>query len=117
MKRDLDLVRTILLAVEALPPDPPLEFLHIPNCDDEVVMHHLTMMADAELVTVENTTTLAQLEIYPTGLTWKGADVLDAVREDKQWRQAKAYASQVGATTFNAFVSAVVAWATTRLAG
>ncbi len=115
MKRDMDLVRKILLAVEALPPNPDLEPLHVEGYADDVVDAHLVLMADAGLVEVIDTSTLVQIEHCPQALTWSGSELLDAVRDDQRWRQAKDFLRQVGGASLPVIVGKLMEWAAQQI--
>jgi hypothetical protein len=86
MKRDMDLVRKILLAMET---DQPVL---IPDYDPAVVWHHVWLMAQGHLVTAATSTT--QGDAYPVALpvsiTSAGHDFLDTVRDDEVWWRIKA---------------------------
>jgi hypothetical protein len=82
MKRDMDLIRQILLATEANPsPVEPLEDLHFDGFDDNVVAHHVELLAMAGLVTAEEAQAIGIYEWHPVALTWVGHDFLDTIRD------------------------------------
>jgi len=91
MKRDLDLVRKILLAMEAeahgFAPAP----FTIPGYDQEVIGHHVLLMIEGRLITGVAIT--AQGDGSPTALpgsiTWTGHEFLDATRTDRVWTKIK----------------------------
>jgi hypothetical protein len=77
MKRDMDLVRSILLAIEKA--DTPLNELDIPGYDDDdVIVYHVGIMTQAGLIQE------AEIDFRDshTGvvLTWAGHEFLDAAR-------------------------------------
>jgi hypothetical protein len=113
MKRDLDLVRKILIAVEALPPYPDWEQLHIEGYEDDVVNAHLELMADADLVEVKDISTLAKREIAPLAVTWHGADFLAAIESETKWHKAKEYIATIGNAALPVIVTKVIEWAMT----
>jgi len=81
MKRDMDLVRRIALAVEDLPPGEMLNGLD--GIDRAVFSAHAIWMEEGKL---------AELHIADASikrLTWDGCDFADAVRNDKLWDKAK----------------------------
>ena len=49
MKRDLDLVRQLMLQIEALPAAPPVQY-RMSEIDDPVLLAHLELLIDAGLV-------------------------------------------------------------------
>lgn len=93
MKRDMDLVRELLLAIENDPkydgtikwmPDGP-EDLGITGHSFEEFAYHLTMMIDAGLI--EGKAGM-QMPIF-SKLTWDGHDFLDTIRDPVIWMQTK----------------------------
>jgi hypothetical protein len=100
MKRDMDLVRDLLLAIEnhptladgsnALAVDTPEE-LGLPDRSLEEIYYHLDMMIKKGLVDGE----LNQMEII-SGLTWDGHDFLDSIRDPVIWQATKDGAKKAG---------------------
>lgn len=99
MKRDMDLVRGMLLAIE----DDVLRFgegtdnggLDAP---DDVITAHLRLLEQAGLIEVMSRPISGP--IYIRGLTWDGHDFLDAVRDPEVWKRTKDGALTVGGWTF-----------------
>lgn len=93
MKRDMDLVRQMLIRME------DGVFLHGHKngldmyCQDKI-NGHLSIMSDGDLIR-QTYMHLVKLDdgsttTYPGyGLTWKGHDFLDAVRDDAWWQKVK----------------------------
>jgi len=86
MKRDMDLVRKILLAMEA---DQPV--IMTLGYDPDVVGHHVWLMEQGDLITVSATSTHDDVGpvALPCAITWKGHEFLDAVRDDTVWQLVK----------------------------
>lgn len=93
MKRDMDLVRTILLAVEegrdgfqgkGCTPEMPGQSL-------ENIVEHLEIVIDAGLLVAEVQRSMGPYRptIHIERLTWEGHEFLDAARQDSLWNQAK----------------------------
>lgn len=99
MKRDMDLVRGMLLAIE----DDVLRFgegtdnggLDAP---DDVAEAHLRLLEQAGLVEVMFRPQRGAVQVR--GLTWEGHDFLDAVRDPEVWKRTKDGASKMGGWTF-----------------
>lgn len=104
MKRDMDLVRQILIELEAFDPLPHgyhsiaiSKFNCASDYPHDVIGGHLRMMHDAGLYTTyQNRANWRQFN----GLSWKGYDFLDAVRDDEVWRLTKEGVREVGGYTF-----------------
>ena len=88
MKRDPDLLRLILLAIEAEPAyhrDGHFR-LSVPGYPEEEVQYHLALLGETGLVKVKD---LGFNEYFVTRLTWEGHEFLDAIRKDSIWNKAK----------------------------
>ena len=86
MKRDMDLIRLLLLQQESGEDPPELEEYPI-----ELVVYNLALMIDAGFV---DGTIIADHEGSPAGasiirLTWAGHDFLDSTRDPTIWTKAK----------------------------
>lgn len=106
MKRDLDLIRKILLAVEAHPHGLAPDDLTIPGYTDEQVGHHNWLivrsgLADGAETTSHQSESRSAL-IY--SLTPAGHDFLDAARDDTTWKRVTAAA---GAVTIDVLTTAL----------
>ena len=89
MRRDMDLVRKILLMVESAPSATELLDVEIQGADDELVAHHIQIMMEAGLVHAVDLSTDAYDDFRPQYLTWEGHEFLDACRDQGRWDKAK----------------------------
>ena len=90
MKRDMDLVRNILLKVECTTNTRGImdvDEFNDGRHSDEQIYYHLNMMGQADLIVVEYLKHGAVLNVR--ALTWQGHEFLDAVRNESSWVQAK----------------------------
>src|SRR5258708_35475547 len=87
MTRDMDLVRRILVEVEAR--DDPFSFeeLAVEGHEPFEVSGHLEMLAEAGYVAVRDLTTMgtAYRKFCPVRLTWAGHEFLGSVRSESVW--------------------------------
>ena len=90
MKRDMELVRKILLETEAASHS-PIEWivLNIEGYDPACISYHVKIMKEAGLIDAENLTTLSHFEWQPKSLTWEGHEFLDAVRNETVWAKTQ----------------------------
>jgi len=98
MKRDLDLIRTIMLKVEAeiVPAlGPILAALGITGHSDSEILYHLDMLKMAGFIVGGSTNTIVvEIDKNPTSvavleLTWQGHELLDDIRDPEIWRKTK----------------------------
>jgi hypothetical protein len=86
MKRDMELVRKILLETEASDNVPMVWIvLDIEGYQPELVSYHVKIMAQAGLIEAEDLTTLASFEWQPKSLTWDGHEFLETVKNETVW--------------------------------
>lgn len=107
MKRDMDLVRAILLAVEKHERGFAPGGLQIERYTAEQVAYHAYIMDEAGLVVAADTTHMGSAgpEAAIVRLTWAGHDFLDAARPQDRWEKAKALVAKVGGASFQILVS------------
>ena len=93
MKRDIDLIRNILLRLEGL--ETPREWLDPDNFegyDDGIISYHFEILGEAGLIKAENNTTIGvpiKFNWRAMRLTWAGHDFLEAMRGDTRWKKVK----------------------------
>lgn len=90
MKRDMDLVRQILLRIEAVENrlvEPEMNFDGYPR---HVVIYHTWLLIDAGLVDGDVSYYQSpHADALVRGLTWKGHEFLDEIRDESVWNKTK----------------------------
>lgn len=91
MKRDMSLVRDILLWMEKQEHGYADGQPQIEGYSEEEIGYHLYLMGQAGLVSVGDTTTLGSKSprAYIESMTWFGHEFLDASNDEKIWKKAK----------------------------
>lgn len=97
MRLDKDLVREILLAIEASD-DLPIGWINLDltGHSSDVVSYHVMLLAEAGLIEAKNLTTMGSFEWQPARLTCRGHEFLETVRDGEVWRRTKAGAEKAG---------------------
>ncbi|QIG80404.1 DUF2513 domain-containing protein [Stakelama tenebrarum] len=122
MKRDMDLVRAILLAVEAKPSPEGLriEELDVPHYPDSSERRkHLVMMAEAGFFVHEpsksstNPDRVITTQIFD--LSWAGHEYLDAIRDPEIWKRTKEGTRKIGNSSFEFVIELAKAYAKNTL--
>jgi hypothetical protein len=92
MKRDLELVRAILLALEAADHGFAPHPFTVPGYDADTIGHHVWLMQQGGLLTASTVVAMhdASPIAIPESITWQGHEFLAAVRNDTVWRKVKA---------------------------
>lgn len=101
MKRDMDLVREILLFLEERNSPAGIKADSFPMRGHSVstIQYHLNLIYQAGLINgepIKSTTSDRIISVLPFDLTWQGHEFLDAVRDPEIWRRAKAGAASAG---------------------
>lgn len=105
MKRDVDLIRNMLLLIESCPDVPPrtlrLEsFLDISR-DIQIISLHLELLIEAGFIEAEVRSVQDDVKDYDIfRITYAGYEYLDSVRDAKIWRDVKQKISAIGGATF-----------------
>lgn len=99
MKRDMEIVRTLLLEIEELDEGQPFELQ--PGDEDpytvEQFYYHIKLLIDSGLVIGEFHNYLGgTASVLIKGLSWEGHDFLDAARDENVWIKANQVAEGKG---------------------
>lgn len=89
MKRDVDLLRTILLAVEA---EQRLD--EIEGYSRETVMAHVRLLSEAGFLAADDQSTRRRLDFYVSHITWSGYELLERMRNDSAWAKTKRFLAE-----------------------
>ncbi|MGB2985731.1 MAG: DUF2513 domain-containing protein [Phycisphaerae bacterium] len=91
MKRNMDLVRKILLVLEEHEHGFAPKKLQIEGHSNEEVAFHVHLMGEAGLLEVYDDTSFdgTSPEAIPAHITWNGYEFLDAARSPSIWEAAK----------------------------
>jgi hypothetical protein len=108
MKRNMDLIRELLLKLEAYsnPPgtiaiiDPYRGQFNIDGYSSDELAYHLALIREAGFIESPGSQP-AGVGITFRRLSWDGHDYLDAVRDPKIWQKTKGSAEAVGSFTFD----------------
>ncbi len=118
MKRDMELVRKILLAVEAMEPTPQLRNPVIEGYDPYIVDHHVYLMSEAGLVKAIGTSTQQSGPLPRAAarhLTWEGHEALEVFRNDTVWQQTKTAVEKAGGATIPLWIELAATYAKAQL--
>jgi hypothetical protein len=102
MKRDMDLIRALLLKLEALPMrlggivmiSPEEDAITVDGYTPEQIDYHLSQIRKAGFIDEGGVHPMVGTGFR--GLTWAGHDFLDSVRDPEIWRATKEGAKKAG---------------------
>ena len=125
MKRNMDLVRLILLEIENIYRSTAIYNLTIDGYDAEMIAYHCKIIHEAGLIS-DYKAQYADNKLYGFGvgsITWDGNDFLDKIRDDSQWKKIKDAITEKGLPMVietiklvaNAFISTAVTGITTSI--
>ncbi|MBX9790026.1 MAG: DUF2513 domain-containing protein [Pirellulales bacterium] len=104
MKRDMDLIRKMVLAVEDSPSGFAPDALNFDDYTEEQVGYHAYLLVDAGLALGADVTTMSSSspEYVLRRLTWAGHEFADACRNESIWNQAQdTVKKKAGSVTFD----------------
>ena len=98
MKRDMEVVRKLLLYFEDKPDDRAVDKVDIEGYDAKAIGYHLILLYEAGLIEGEpyvSKTSKRIIDVMPFRLTWEGHEFLAAARNDTVWRKVLAKIASV----------------------
>ncbi|MBO9718611.1 DUF2513 domain-containing protein [Xanthomonas phaseoli] len=118
MKRDDDLIRTLLLNIESRHQGGSLWGTDVSpiGANEAAVGEHLRLLIDAGFIRGESHSGIDTLYLVPgnfqiDGLKWEGHEFLNTIRSDEVWKRTKEKIKSVGgsvSTTIMAQVAAAI---------
>lgn len=107
MKRDMDLVRDLLLYFEAKSETPGIHASNVrmDGFTETEVGLHLNIMAEAGLLICEpfrsSTNPERFIRTFVFDLSWQGHEYLDTIRDPKVWKSTKSALGRIGNWSFS----------------
>lgn len=107
MKRNMDLIRELMLKLESLPMNmgdvfclqPGDKEIAVEGFTEHQIEYHLELLR--EIGFIQSPGSQPMLGITYAGITWAGHDFLDAVRDPEIWRKTKQGAEAAGGFTID----------------
>ena len=109
MKRDMDLIREILLAVEN-GPERGIENFKIGSFFRDQIIHNIRLLKKAEYIegAIYESDNAGVLGYRIFRLTWAGHDFLEACRDEGRWTKAKEIFGKLDGVTFDVIKQVLV---------
>lgn len=107
MKRDWNLIREILLRFESMPNINLQNFLGKSNLtadeeDNDEMAYQIKLLLQTELLDYPKHTD--ENSPFIIGLSWKGHEFLDLIRDDSNWEDVKLISSDIGFQSYDSLV-------------
>jgi len=119
MKRDLNLVRMILLDIESSPSGTPIREFTYEGRSQPEILEHVALLLDADYIDG----VLAKNGMgMPAGclvrrMTWAGQEFLAKAKNDTVWKKVMAQAEEKGMSTSMAVITGLLEAAAKKCAG
>jgi hypothetical protein len=118
MERNFNLVRQILLQVEATPPGTIIQELTCEGFDKPTIIEHVEIMIEANLLDGLVTTTLAGSDGFLLRkITWQGHDFLANAKNDTIWKKVMNEAKEKGSSVSLVVLNGLLTKAAQKYAG
>ncbi len=118
MKRDLDLIRSILLSVEKNADPQAWIDPQVSEGTPDQISYHVMLLTQAGLIEGWDRSAIGVFRWSARNLTWQGHEVLEAARDDAVWHKAKhKIAATGGGVVFEIFAQVLVEEARARVRG
>jgi len=98
MKRDMDLIRKILLDLEKQDGSGLWIKVSIEDHSEDEINYHLRLLKDAGFIEASVLSAGVRSIVQPIRLTWSGHEFLNAARSSKLWDAAKEFAQKTTGT-------------------
>jgi hypothetical protein len=109
MKRDMDLLRSILLEIEKSETWNEGIEIKIDGKNNEEIGYHIFLLEQANLIEiVEQRPMGPKSGRHPCCLTWAGCEFLSAAKDDTRWNSVKENAKRIGAEVFEVILKGLI---------
>jgi hypothetical protein len=101
MKRDLELIRKMVLAIEDAPSGFALDEFKFEGYTDAQVGYHGYLLIDAGIAKGKAESPMWGSDVFVgfiSSLTWEGHEFADAARDETRWRKAMGVVQEKGGT-------------------
>lgn len=120
MKRDLDLVRKILMYYEEKDVDGMDRTIELEGYAESLINYHLLLMDEAGLLrcerSVSSSTPSRVIRVHPFSLTWSGHEFLSSAKNDGLWSKAKSLSlDKAGVLSFDVIKDLLISLAKDKL--
>jgi len=87
MKRDMDLARAILIALEETDSANKMQQFSIAGTSEETLSYHIKLRHQAGLIEAHDGSGVNEFKWYPISLTWDGHEFIEVAKNDTIWKK------------------------------
>lgn len=88
MKRDMELIRKILMELEKRSFEEMSKEVVIPGYDQKTISFHLWLLVDARLISAVDMSSTNEISFIPDNITWDGYEFLELAKNNTVWEKA-----------------------------
>lgn len=96
MKRDMELIRRVMLEVEKSKDPYELVDPKFEGHNETEISYHISLLDDAGLLHGQDRSAIGVFRWSAGALTWAGHEFVEAVRDDSVWKEALAITAKSG---------------------
>ncbi len=89
MKRDMELIRKILVAIEDSNQTQGYIPLQFESYTEDQISYHVKLLADRGIISAIDCSSKTSFVWRAKALTWDGHDYIEAIRDDARWQKVK----------------------------
>ena len=106
MKRDMELVRKLLAAIEQLDGSETASAIAVEGYSKEQIVYHAKILLDEGLILASDSSGMAvSRDVLISRLTWSGHEFIDAARDETRWTKVKQMVANAGGATLPVWLS------------
>lgn len=96
MKRDMELIRKILITLEESEQTQGWVPLKFEGYSDDQISYQVKILAEQGIIGATDCSNMNNFAWEAKGLTWDGHDYIEAIRDDGRWQKAKDWVENAG---------------------
>lgn len=96
MKRDMELIRKILITIEYSNQTQGLILLKFDGYSDDQISYHVKILYEQGIIEAIDCSSMTEFEWRAKGLMWEGHDYIDAISDEARWQKVKDWIKSTG---------------------
>ena len=96
MRRDMELIRKILITLEDSNQTQGWIPLKFDSYSEDQISYHIKILAEQGIITATDCSTMSDFMWHARGLTWDGHYYIEAIRDEANWKKVKEWVKNTG---------------------